>query len=196
MDQDHSERMTPFDVLVTSPPLQIMKLLIPYTPFPGRRMLASFIKFTELQKTIRLFGHDCRTDPFSKEGTGQSAPSPTDLIDSLRPYLNPKDAEMLDTLIQLKEMMAFMEMIQPPQDASFQPADLFSGAFSSDFQEQFRMYSDLFSSAFQNTEHDTAATQTDSDPDCTCKAEEYVKEDSEENTKENTEKNSENYDKN
>lgn len=54
------------------------------------------------------------------------------------------------------------------------------------------MYSDLFSSAFQNTEHDTAATQTDSDPDCTCKAEEYVKEDLEENTKES----SENYDKN
>lgn len=33
MDQDQTERMTPFDELVTSPTLQIMKLLIPYTPF-------------------------------------------------------------------------------------------------------------------------------------------------------------------
>ena len=56
MDQDQTERMTPFDELVTSPTLQIMKLLIPYTPFSGRRMLASFIKFIELQRTIRLFG--------------------------------------------------------------------------------------------------------------------------------------------
>lgn len=42
MDQDQTERMTPFDELVTSPTLQIMKLLIPYTPFfrtPDARLI-------------------------------------------------------------------------------------------------------------------------------------------------------------
>ena len=106
MDQDQTERMTPFDELVTSPTLQIMKLLIPYTPFSGRRML--------------------------------------------------------DTLIQLKEMMSFMEMMQP-QDGqgndSFNPADLFSGIFPADLQEQFHMYSDLFSSVSQNQEHDETDAQ-------------------------------------
>lgn len=113
MDQDQTERMTPFDELVTSPTLQIMKLLIPYTPFSGRRMLASFIKFIELQRTIRLFGQRSLADPFSTGNSDQNISSPFDLIDSFRPYLNKKDAEMLDTLIQLKEMMSFMEMMQP-----------------------------------------------------------------------------------
>ena len=157
MDQDQTERMTPFDELVTSPTLQIMKLLIPYTPFSGRRMLASFIKFIELQRTIRLFGQRSLADPFSTGNSDQNISSPFDLIDSFRPYLNKKDAEMLDTLIQLKEMMSFMEMMQP-QDGqgndSFNPADLFSGIFPADLQEQFHMYSDLFSSVSQNQEHD------------------------------------------
>ena len=149
MDQDQTERMTPFDELVTSPTLQIMKLLIPYTPFSGRRMLASFIKFIELQRTIRLFGQRSLADPFSTGNSDQNISSPF-------------DAEMLDTLIQLKEMMSFMEMMQP-QDGqgndSFNPADLFSGIFPADLQEQFHMYSDLFSSVSQNQEHDETDAQ-------------------------------------
>jgi hypothetical protein len=84
MDQDQTERMTPFDELVTSPTLQIMKLLIPYTPFSGRRMLASFIKFIELQRTIRLFGQRSLADPFSTGNSDQNISSPFDLIDSFR----------------------------------------------------------------------------------------------------------------
>ena len=76
-------------------------------------MLASFIKFIELQRTIRLFGQRSLADPFSTGNSDQNISSPFDLIDSFRPYLNKKDAEMLDTLIQLKEMMSFMEMMQP-----------------------------------------------------------------------------------
>ena len=91
MDQDQTERMTPFDELVTSPTLQIMKLLIPYTPFSGRRMLASFIKFIELQRTIRLFGQRSLADPFSTGNSDQNISSPFDLIDSFRPYLNEKN---------------------------------------------------------------------------------------------------------
>ena len=121
MDQDQTERMTPFDELVTSPTLQIMKLLIPYTPFSGRRMLASFIKFIELQRTIRLFGQRSLADPFSTGNSDQNISSPFDLIDSFRPYLNKKDAEMLDTLIQLKEMMSFMEMMQPQDGRAYFP---------------------------------------------------------------------------
>ena len=138
MDQDQTERMTPFDELVTSPTLQIMKLLIPYTPFSGRRMLASFIKFIELQRTIRLFGQRSLADPFSTGNSDQNISSPFDLIDSFRPYLNKKDAEMHD---------------------SFNPADLFSGIFPADLQEQFHMYSDLFSSVSQNQEHDETDAQ-------------------------------------
>ncbi len=50
-----------------------------------------------------------------------------------------------------------------PQDGqgndSFNPADLFSGIFPADLQEQFHMYSDLFSSVSQNQEHDETDAQ-------------------------------------
>ena len=47
--------MTPFDDLVTSPELQIMKLLIPYAPASGRKMLAACVKIMELRETLHIF---------------------------------------------------------------------------------------------------------------------------------------------
>ena len=55
MDKNLPGPMTPFDDLVTSPELQIMKLLIPYAPASGRQMLAACVKIMELKETIRVF---------------------------------------------------------------------------------------------------------------------------------------------
>ena len=48
--------MTPFDTLVTSPELQMMKLMLPYTPASYQRFLAFYIKFSELRNAISYFG--------------------------------------------------------------------------------------------------------------------------------------------
>ena len=45
----------PLDELVSSPQLQTIKLLLPYAPAPGQRLLAAFIKFFELRRAILLF---------------------------------------------------------------------------------------------------------------------------------------------
>ena len=55
MDKDVPGLMTPFDELVTTPELQIIKLLIPYAPASGRQTLAGLVKFMELRETLRLF---------------------------------------------------------------------------------------------------------------------------------------------
>ena len=55
MEKKPPEPMTPFDELVTSPVLQAVKLLIPYTPASGRQMLAAFVKMQELRQAIQLF---------------------------------------------------------------------------------------------------------------------------------------------
>ena len=59
---------------------------------------------------------------------------------------------MLDTLIQLKRNDVFYGNDAAAktvrENDSFNPADLFSGIFPADLQEQFHMYSDLFSSDF------------------------------------------------
>ena len=142
--------MTPFDELVTSPELQIMKLLIPYAPASGRQMLAACVKIMELKETIRLFSSRAggiRAQMFGGDGPS----SPVDMLNSFRPYLKPREAAALDMVINLREMMSVMEMMQNTSseggNSSLDPMDLLSGMLSPEQQEMFRMYSDMFSQA-------------------------------------------------
>src|SRR5699024_1931517 len=84
--------------------------------------------------------------------TEEENPSPIDLLNSFRPYLKPREAAALDMVINLKEMMAVMEMIQStsssePGAPTLDPMDLLSGMLSPEQQEMFRMYTDMFSQA-------------------------------------------------
>lgn len=150
MDKLTPGPMTPFDELVTTPKLQIMKLLIPYTPESGRKMLAAFIKFTEFKETLRMFSH---SDAIHAQNFGNNShASPHDIIDSFRPYLNAEQQTMLDTIANMSEMLSLMEMLQTSaQDSDngneniFDPMELLSGMLSPEQQEAFRMYSDMFS---------------------------------------------------
>ena len=54
MEQRPPKPMTPFDELTMPPQFRMLKLMLPFTPDTMRPMLAVFIKFMELQHTIRL----------------------------------------------------------------------------------------------------------------------------------------------
>ena len=71
--------MTPFDILVTSSELQMMKLLLPYIPDFYQRFLAFFIKFSELQNTIRYFNPSGRGH--SKDSFRKETSSPIDILE-------------------------------------------------------------------------------------------------------------------
>lgn len=149
--------MTPFDELVTSPQLQAMKLLLPYTPASGQQMLAAFIKFMELRQTLFLFHHfhsGIRTQmPRADEENAQE-----DLLKSLRPYLNPQENEMLDMVLNMKDIMSMAEMMKSVSDndssggggSPFSPVDLMMGMLSPEQQETFSAYSTMFSQAADN----------------------------------------------
>ena len=101
MEKDLPGPMTPFDELVTSPELQLIKLMIPYAPASGRQMLAAFVKFKELNETIRLFRRPggLRAQGFKDEDRNEAHASPFDILTSFRPYLPPRQASMLDTIL-------------------------------------------------------------------------------------------------
>lgn len=157
MDKNLPGPMTPFDELVTSPELQIMKLMIPYAPASGRQMLAACVKVMELRETIRIFSGGrgvIRAQMLGEE----EHPSPIDILNSFRPYLKPREAAALDMVINLKEMMSVMEMMQAQQSgsegnsSSFDPMELLSGMLPPEQQEMFRTYSDMFSQASDSAE--------------------------------------------
>lgn len=55
MDDQSKIPMTPFDTLISTPGLRMMKLMIPYLPPSNQRMLAVYVKFMELQQTFSFF---------------------------------------------------------------------------------------------------------------------------------------------
>ena len=162
MDKNLPGPMTPFDELVTSPELQIMKLMIPYAPASGRQMLAACVKVMELRETIRIFSGGrgvIRAQMLGEE----EHPSPIDILNSFRPYLKPREAAALDMVINLKEMMSVMEMMQNSGSSedggsALDPMDILSGMLSPEQQEMFHMYSDMFSQA---EDHDQKGDSTD-----------------------------------
>ena len=151
MDKNLPGPMTPFDDLITSPELQIMKLLIPYAPASRRKTLAACVKIMELREALHIFGSGkgaVRAQMVTEEGN----PSPIDLLNSFRPYLKPRETAVLDMVINLREMMSVMEMMQSvsasaPGAPALDPMDFLAGMLSPEQQEMFRMYTDMFSQA-------------------------------------------------
>nr|WP_317379894.1 hypothetical protein [uncultured Faecalimonas sp.] len=162
--------MTPFDTLISTPGLRMMKLMIPYLPPSNQRMIAVYVKFMELQQTFSFF-RDFRSDlhscAFEKEVS-----SPSDILEELRPFLRKSDCEMID---QIQNMLNAMEMAasfqkmasetSPKQSCSdsssgsassppaFDLSALLQGMLSPEQQKLFETYRDLSS--------DVSAADTD-----------------------------------
>lgn len=150
MDGDGPFPMTPFDTVLTSPKLQLIKLLLPFLPVSGRRMLAAYVKFAEFRNALAFFRENNAALQSQMFGAGASS-SLSELLDLFRPYLDPEQKSLFDTFMNVTEMVNMMEMMQQMQgtengsgESAFDPMSLLSGMFSPEQQELFRTYSDLF----------------------------------------------------
>ncbi len=154
MEQKPPKPMTPFDNATMPHHLYMLKLLFPYTPPPIQRMLAVYIKFSELQYTIRHFRK------LSRQKTD------TNLFSELKPYMNKEEQEQME---QIEDMMNMMEMVQNMpsmsdpmfQSASedgntFHPLDFMMDMVNPENREMFDMYSSIFG----NTEDSKKTEQT------------------------------------
>ena len=101
------DKLTPFDKLTFSSELQLMKLCVPYISPNTRRMLALYIKFTELQNTLHFFSGPAsrlHSQDFEKQ-----LQTPMQLFDEILPYMPEQISEQFE---QIKGMMDMMEMMQ------------------------------------------------------------------------------------
>lgn len=116
---------TPFDHLVSSQDLQMLKLLIPYTPPANQQFLAVYVKFMELSRTFSLFqpyGRNIHMQAFKKDIS-----SPFDMINELKPYLPEENAESFDMILN---MMSMMEMFSADSENMPDMSDLFQNMFT------------------------------------------------------------------
>ena len=159
MDRDVPGPMTPFDELVTTPELQMIKLLIPYAPASGRQTLAALVKYTELRKAVRFF-HSGGRCPGIRAFEEPAPDTPAALMEQMRPYLTPQQASALDMFVRVQEMMPLIEMLQAsgamPGNAGdgsgsgFDFTDLLAGMLTPEQQEMFTEYSEMFSHSQQS----------------------------------------------
>lgn len=173
MEKRPPKPMTPFDELVIPPKLQTLKLLLPYTPAGSQEFLGVFIKFLELRQTMdffNTFGNVMHSQAFD---AAQNS-SPADLMEDLKPYMEPKEAEMMDTI---SNMMNIMEMVQMFQEneasaenpggkesgAGFNPLDMMMGMLTPDQQEMFQTYSTMFSEQSAAPAKDNESTKKGGD---------------------------------
>ena len=55
MKDEYSHIMTPFDQYISTQPMQMTKLLIPFLPPQTQRTLAVYVKFLEFRHTFSTF---------------------------------------------------------------------------------------------------------------------------------------------
>jgi len=129
MEYESSKLMTPFDCQTIPQWLYILKLILPYTPEKYQHSLAVFIRFQEMQFTLKHF-----------HGFGRKKQLDT-LLDDVKPYMDPATQDMLEQMESMKGMMEMMQMMQDfPQEATDSSAmDFFSAFTGSDLSELFKM---------------------------------------------------------
>lgn len=149
MEHYDSEKMTPFDQLISTQRLQILKLLIPYTPPENQRFLAVYTKFLELQHTIDFF-QNFHND-VSSQNFERKAVSPFRIFQEIRPYIPEHIAETLDTINNMMEMMEMFQTMQETTDTgedsehAFDPMSMMKTMLDLEQQEIFDKYSTMSS---------------------------------------------------
>ena len=140
MERESPKLMTPFDCQTIPQWIYILKLMLPYTPLKYQHSLAVFIRFQEMQFTLRHFNGFGKAKHFDN------------IINDVKPYMDPAAQEMME---QMESMISMMEMMQMMQNFSqdnpdtscevsgFNPMDILSGLAGSDLTTLFNMKGDL-----------------------------------------------------
>jgi len=121
MEYDFSKLMTPFDCQTVPQWIYLLKLVLPYTPEQYQHILAVFIRFQEMQFTIRHFNGFGSKKHFDN------------IFNDIKPYM---DASTQEVMEQMESLIGLMEMIQmmnentPDNSEGFNPLNMFSDLFN------------------------------------------------------------------
>ena len=118
MKDDSIYFMTPFDQYISTQPLQMLKLWIPFLPPQSQRLIAIYVKFFEFTHTFSFF-----------RNMQQKAFCAEDILNTLKPYMPASDIESFE---QMWEMMSMMQEMQNMNGADFDPASMMMGMFTQD----------------------------------------------------------------
>ena len=136
---------TPFDCLISSTRLDIMKLLLPYIDNSFQYQMALYVKILELQETIKLFSHPSK-DIHAFHMNDLHTEEPLDIFSVIQPYLPPENQEMFHNISNMMHMMEIMNQMQAASgsDGDTNSFDMLKSMLTPEQQAQFEAMNQLF----------------------------------------------------
>lgn len=104
---EYNNSYAPFDLEFQTKDLQIMKAMIPYMTPALQRMLAMFVKYQELQKTLVLF--DGKAPAIQSCSIEDPQERMTQMLNDIKNYCTKQEKENIDLAINMLQVFSTYE---------------------------------------------------------------------------------------
>lgn len=108
---ENSYPMTPFDEMVGSDQVQMLKAALPYLPRQGQHFVSIYAKFMELQNTLSLFSGTMQS--MSACDT-QKPTDPVSMLNDIRRFCHGESKNQIDRFVDAMAMIQMLELFQEP----------------------------------------------------------------------------------
>ena len=106
MKHNDIKPMTPFDILTQDESMRMLKLMIPFLDPSVQKMLAVYMKYAELQNTIRYF-RNFDASPIRSQSHSDGL-TLTGILEEIRPYMSEQEGASIDSILSAFQMMEMM----------------------------------------------------------------------------------------
>ena len=107
IEQTEQVSQTAFDQLVCSEQCQMLKAVLPYLPFQGQQILASYAKIRELRNTLSFYAKPQN----EMQMCAMSSSDPTEIIENIRRFSYGQSRKQLDQVINMIAVVQLMQTI-------------------------------------------------------------------------------------
>ena len=96
---DEQNVFTPFDEMVQTKELQMLKTLVPYLPSQKQKQIIYLINYLQFKNAMHVIENPPAALSAAEVGSGND--NLTTILNALKKYCTPKEQETIDTLLNL-----------------------------------------------------------------------------------------------
>ncbi|MDF2885927.1 MAG: hypothetical protein K0R23_312 [Lacrimispora sp.] len=102
MNNEQNVHANELDSRIGDNHLDMMKAALPYMNAPQQRLISTFVKFNELQRTINLFEDgEVAAMGICSAGEKERSASPLEMLNTIKPFANPSEQDLIDLFINV-----------------------------------------------------------------------------------------------
>lgn len=120
MNKEDAPKMTEFDCLVSSEPIQLMKAMLPFLPPQGQQLLSIYAKAMEMRNTIQTFQSQGSDLSMCSLPQSKANSDPLHMIQEIRDYCGPATRQKMDQCMNLMAMMELADLFQDDDSENIQ----------------------------------------------------------------------------